>query len=311
MTEKQLKYMNKVKAISFCILVAGLLLVLLWSIMKNKKTTTPVTPQPEAKVLAINYEKNGAKTKYDFTCATQECILSSQTGVYALVKDGNYKLVNLEKGTNKELNVPVMNKNFMIAGDDFYGLVFTSDETNKASFYNATNGQTMYSQVLDYEKMNEEEVRDVLNKMYPRKLIYVIKEETSEINNLESTEPVLENVKAVFYYESKLYAINDKGLNLFKEDNTVETTLADAKEIYNAMYQENIIILDKDGKIKTSTLDGTKGDAILEVGTNTVESVNVTNGILRVVLQDKDYETNKKVIKYEYDFETKKLNPIE
>ena len=77
------------------------------------------------------------------------------------------------------------------------------------------------------------------------------------------------------------------------------------------MYKESIIILDKDGKIKTSTLDGTKGEAILEVGTNTVESVNVTNGILRVVLQDKDYETNKKVIKYEYDFETKKLNPIE
>ena len=35
MTESQLKYMNKVKLISFIILVAGLLLVLVWSIMKN------------------------------------------------------------------------------------------------------------------------------------------------------------------------------------------------------------------------------------------------------------------------------------
>ena len=194
MTEKQLKYMNKVKAISFGILVAGLLLVLLWSIMKNKKTNKPVTPQPEAKVLAINYEKDGTKTKYDFTCATQECILSSQTGVYALIKDGEYKLVNLEKGTNKSLDAPTMNKNFMVAGDDFYGLVFTSDETNKASFYDAATGQTMYKQELNYEKMDEEEVRAVLNKMYPRKLFYLIKEDASIINNITTTETVLENV---------------------------------------------------------------------------------------------------------------------
>ena len=67
MTESQLKYMNKVKAISFCILVAGLLLVLVWSIMKNKVAQTPSTPQVQTKTLAINYEADGVKKKYDFT----------------------------------------------------------------------------------------------------------------------------------------------------------------------------------------------------------------------------------------------------
>ena len=153
MTEKQLKYMNKIKDISFFILVAGLIIVLVWSIM-NKNASKPKEEEIPAKVLAINYDKNGEKAKYDFTCATQDCILSSQAGSYALVKDGSYKLVNLSNGSNKELQLPTMAKNFMVAGDTFYGLVFTADQTNKASFYDATTGETMYTSELNYEKMN-------------------------------------------------------------------------------------------------------------------------------------------------------------
>ena len=81
MTESQLKYMNKVKLISFIILTAGLLLVLVWSIMKNKTVEEPVE---EEKTLAINYEIYGTSTKYDYSCATEDCVLSSQEGLFAL-----------------------------------------------------------------------------------------------------------------------------------------------------------------------------------------------------------------------------------
>ena len=310
MTEKQLKYMNKIKAISFFILVAGLILVLVWSIM-NKNASKPKEEEIPAKVLAINYDKNGEKAKYDFTCATQDCILSSQAGSYALVKDGSYKLVNLSNGSNKELQLPTMAKNFMVAGDTFYGLVFTADQTNKASFYDATTGETMYASELNYEKMNEQEVRDVLNKMYPRKLFFIIKEELGTVMNTETKEAIIDNVKAVFYHENALYAIDSKGLSLFKEDNSLEEKITGVKEVYNAIYKENILILDTDNKIKTSTLTGEKGDTILELGEGKVESLNISNGILRITVQDKDYETNKKLVKYEYDFEAKKLTPIE
>ncbi len=312
MTEKQLKYMNKVKARSFFILVAGLLLVLAWSIMKNKVAKTPETPQTEAKVLAINYEIDGTTGKYDYTCATQDCILATaQTGSYAIVKDGAYKLVNIVNKTTKELTLPTMTKSFIIAGEDFYGLVYTSDDTNKASFYEASTNNSLYSQELNYEKMNDTAVREVLNKMYPRKMLYLIKDETATVLNLETKEAILENVKAMFYYENELYGINDKGLNLFKEDNTVEEKITGVKEVYNAMYKENIVILDTDNKIKTSTLAGVKGEGILDITTNTVESITVQNGVLKIILKDKDYDTNQKLVKYEYDFETKKLNPIE
>ena len=310
MTEKQLKYMNKIKTISFFILVAGLILVLVWSIM-NKNASKPKEEEIPAKVLAINYDKNGTKAKYDFTCATQDCILSSQAGSYALVKDNTYKLINLSNGSNKELQLPAMAKNFMVAGDTFYGLVFTADQTNKASFYDATSGETMYASELNYEKMNENEVRDVLNKMYPRKLFFIIKEELGTVINTETKETIIDNVKAVFYHENALYAIDSKGLSLFKEDNTVEEKITGVKEVYNAMYKENILILDTDNKIKTSTLTGEKGDTILELGEGKVDSLNISNGILRITVQDKDYETNKKLVKYEYDFEAKKLTPIE
>ena len=310
MTESQLKYMNKVKLISFILLVIGLLLVLLWSIMKNKVAKTPTTPQVQTKTLAINYENESQKKKYDYTCATQDCILSSQAGLFALVKDGSYKLVDLVKGTSKELRVPSMKKNFMVAGDEFYGLVFTKDETNKASFFDYKNEKVIFESELSYEKMNEDTVRAVLSKMYPRNLLYTITDETGTIVNLKDGEAALLNVTDVFYYESELYAINEKGLHLFKEDGTVEPKLEDAKEVYNAVYNGSIVILDKDNKLKTATLKGEKGDDILEVGENKVNDITVVNGILKIVLQDKDYETNKKLIKYEYDLEGKKLNPI-
>ena len=311
MTEAQLKYMNKVKLITFCILVAGLLLVLVWSIMKNKVAQTPSTPQVQTKTLAINYEVDGTKKKYDFTCETQECILSSQAGIMALVKDGSYKILDLVKGTNKKVELPTMGKNFMIAGDEFYGLIYSKDQTNKASFYDYANQKTLFEDELSYDKMNEETVRAALNKMYPRKLIYVITEDSSMIVNLTDGEPALQNVNGVFYYENELYAINDKGLNLFKEDGTVETTLSDVKMIFNATNKDTIIVLDKDNKIKTATLKGEKGEEILDIGENQINDINVTNGILRIILQDKDYATNKKLIKYEYNFETKKLSTIE
>ena len=310
MTEKQLKYMNKVKAISFFILVAGLVLVLVWSIM-NKNASKPKHTEEQAKVLAINYDKDGTQAKYDFTCATQECILSSQAGVYALVKDGSFKLVNLSNGSNKELKLPTMTKNFMIAGETFYGLIYTGDETNKASLYDAATGETKYASELNYEKMNETGVREVLNKMYPRKLLYIIKEELGTVMNTETNEPVMDNIKAVFYYDNSLYAIDGKGLSVFKEDNTVEEKITTVKEVYNAMYKESILVLDNDNKIKTSSLNGEIGDTIVELGEGKVESLNITNGILRITIQDKDYETNKKLVKYEYDFEAKKLSPIE
>ena len=111
MTESQIKYMNKVKLISFIILVIGLLLVLAFSIIYHKK---PAETEELPTTLAINYEANGEAAKYDFTCATQDCVLSSQAGAYALVKDGSYKLVSLTNGTTKELNLPTINSNFMV-----------------------------------------------------------------------------------------------------------------------------------------------------------------------------------------------------
>jgi uncharacterized protein with PQ loop repeat len=308
MTESQLKYMNKVKLISFIILVAGLLLVLVWSIMKNNVNNNGGNSQSQT--LAINYENAGAMSKYDFTCATTDCILSSQAGTFALVRDGAYKLIDLVKGTNKQLTLPTMTKNFMVADTEFYGLVYTKDESNKASFYDYANNKTLFEDELSYEKMNEEEIRTVLNKMFPRKLLYVITDETSMVVNMTDGEPALQNVKGAFYYENELYVVNS-GLHLFKEDGTVEARLEDTKEVYKAVYKDSIVILDKDNIIKVATLKGVKGDKILELGENKVHDINVTNGILRIVLEDKDYATNNKLVKYEYDFETKKLKTVE
>ena len=308
MTESQIKYMNKVKLISFIILVIGLLLVLAFSIIYHKK---PAETEELPTTLAINYEANGEAAKYDFTCATQDCVLSSQAGVYALVKDGSYKLVSLTNGTTKELNLPTINSNFMVADENFYGIVYTKDETNKASFYDSETESAFYEDDLDYQKMNTEEVQAVLSKMYPRKLFYIIKEELGSVVNYNTNEIVLDNVKGIFYYENELYAINDKGLNLFKEDGTVSTLLTDTKEVYNAIYKDKIVILSKANKIKVATLKGELGADILDLGENKVDSMNVTNGILRIILQDKDYATNQKLIKYEYDFENNKLNTVE
>ena len=308
MTESQIKYMNKVKLISFIILVIGLLLVLAFSIIYHKK---PAETEELPTTLAINYEANGEAAKYDFTCATQDCVLSSQAGAYALVKDGSYKLVSLTNGTTKELNLPTINSNFMVADENFYGIVYTKDETNKASFYDSETESAFYEDELDYQKMNTEEVQAVLSKMYPRKLFYVVKEELGSIVNYSTNETVLDNVKGIFYYENELYAINDKGLNLFKEDGTVSTLLTDTKEVYNAIYKDKIVVLSKANKIKVATLKGELGSDILDLGENKVDSMNVTNGILRIILQDKDYATNQKLIKYEYDFENNKLNTVE
>jgi len=308
MTESQIKYMNKVKLISFIILVIGLLLVLAFSIIYHKK---PAETEELPTTLAINYEVNGEATKYDFTCATQDCVLSSQAGAYALVRDGSYKLVSLTNGTTKELNLPTINSNFMVADENFYGIVYTKDETNKASFYDSETESAFYEDELDYQKMNTEEVQAVLSKMYPRKLFYVVKEELGSIVNYSTNEIVLDNVKGIFYYENELYAINDKGLNLFKEDGTVTTLLTDTKEVYNAIYKDKIVVLSKANKIKVATLKGELGADILDLGENKVDSMNVTNGILRIILQDKDYATNQKLIKYEYDFENNKLNTVE
>ena len=308
MTESQIKYMNKVKLISFIILVIGLLLVLAFSIIYHKK---PAETEELPTTLAINYEANGEAAKYDFTCATQDCVLSSQAGVYALVKDGSYKLVSLTNGTTKELNLPTINSNFMVADENFYGIVYTKDETNKASFYDSETESAFYEDDLDYQKMNTEEVQAVLSKMYPRKLFYIIKEELGSVVNYNTNEIVLDNVKGIFYYENELYAINDKGLNLFKEDGTVSTLLTDTKEVYNAIYKDKIVVLSKANKIKVATLKGELGADILDLGENKVDSMNVTNGILRIILQDKDYATNQKLIKYEYDFENNKLNTVE
>ncbi len=308
MTESQIKYMNKVKLISFIILVIGLLLVLAFSIIYHKK---PAETEELPTTLAINYEANGEAAKYDFTCATQDCVLSSQAGVYALVKDGSYKLVSLTNGTTKELNLPTINSNFMVADENFYGIVYTKDETNKASFYDSETESAFYEDDLDYQKMNTEEVQAVLSKMYPRKLFYIIKEELGSIVNYNTNEIVLDNVKGIFYYENELYAINDKGLNLFKEDGTVSTLLTDTKEVYNAIYKDKLVVLSKANKIKVATLKGELGADILDLGENKVDSMNVTNGILRIILQDKDYATNQKLIKYEYDFENNKLNTVE
>ena len=308
MTESQIKYMNKVKLISFIILVIGLLLVLAFSIIYHKK---PAETEELPTTLAINYEANGEAAKYDFTCATQDCVLSSQAGAYALVKDGSYKLVSLTNGTTKELNLPTINSNFMVADENFYGIVYTKDETNKASFYDSETESAFYEDDLDYQKMNTEEVQAVLSKMYPRKLFYIIKEELGSVVNYNTNEIVLDNVKGIFYYENELYAINDKGLNLFKEDGTVSTLLTDTKEVYNAIYKDKIVVLSKANKIKVATLKGELGSDILDLGENKVDSMNVTNGILRIILQDKDYATNQKLIKYEYDFENNKLNTVE
>lgn len=309
MTESQLKYMNKVKLRSFIILVVGLLLILVWSIMKNNVAKEPTDNGNQT--LAINYVVDGNEKKYDFTCATTDCVLSSQAGTFALVKDGAYKLVDLVVGTNKQLTLPTMTKNFMIAGTDFYGLVYTKDESNKASFYDYGSNKTLFEDELSYEKMNEEEVRTVLNKMFPRKLLYVITDDSAMIVNMTDGEPSLQNVKGVFYYENELYVINNEGLNSYKEDGTVEKKITDAKDIYNVLYTDSIVVLDKDNKIKLSTLKGERGDTIIELGENKVNDITASNGILRIVLADKDYETNKKLVKYEYDFETKKLKTVE
>ena len=305
MSEKQLKYQNKVKIISFIFMVAGLLLVLLWSIKKNEQPA----PQTNTRLLTINYTDNGVSNKYDYTCKNDGCVLSSQGGMFAIVKDGSYHLINLTNKSDKELNL-TMTKNFLVADTEFYGLVYTKTDTNAATFYEMSKEQNLFEDELNYESMNNNDVKTYLTKLYQRGLFYTIKDTKGEIVNINTNEVVLEDVTGLVVDDTELYIVSSKGVSSFESDNTLKQNLTDAKKVFPSIFEHQFVIQDSDDYLKLATLSGTKGDKLVEVGNGVVESVKITNGIMEVIIQDQDYATNQKTYKYEYDFVNKKLTPI-
>ena len=309
LNEKQLKYQNKVKLISFIILVVGLLLVLFWSI-KNKEV--PENTEPQSRTLAINYKNaKGEDAKYDYTCASDTCVLASQAGEFALVKDESYKLVNLASGASTILNLPTMTKNFMVANGDFYGLVYTKDETNGGSFYEHSKTRTIYDGELNYDEMNADAVRESLTKLYPRGYFYIIKDSVGKLYKLDDNTLVIDNISGMVSHNTELYIASEKGISYFDAEGQLIDKLTDAKQVFAEMHEEKFVILDKDNFLKLSTLDGERSDKMVEVKEGRIQSIKVENGIVRIIIEDKDYETTQKLIKYEYDIDNTKLSPIE
>ena len=77
------------------------------------------------------------------------------------------------------------------------------------------------------------------------------------------------------------------------------------------MYDHKFVVLDNDGNLKLATLAGEVGESILEVGNRNVQSVSVTDNIMKVVVEDEEFVSNQKVHNYEYDFTTKQLKTID
>jgi len=309
LNEKQLKYQNKVKLISFIILVVGLLLVLYWSI-KNKEI--PENEAPQSRILAINYKNaKGEDVKYDYTCTDDACVLGSQAGEFALVKDESYKLINLSSGASTILNLPTMTKNFMVANGDFYGLIYTKDETNAGSFYEHSRTRTIFDGDLNYDEMDQNDVRDALTKLYPRGYFYRIKDGVGKLTKLEDNSLVIDNISGVVAYNTELYIASDTGISYFDADGILVNKLNDTNKVFPVMHEDKFVILDKDNYLKLSTIEGVRSDKMVEVKEGKVQSVKVENGIVRIIIEDKDYETTQKVTKYEYDIDNTKLSPIE
>ena len=307
LTEKQLKYQNKVKLIAFIIMVSGLLLVLLWSIKRKDEGNT----QPVKSTVAINYtSSDGVAKSYNYTCASTSCSLSSQAGDFALINDGSYILLNLTTGQTDKLELPSMTKNFMVAGDEFYGLVYTKDESNSAAFYESSQTRSIYDGELPYNEMNTKEISEALSQLYPRGYFYKVEEGVGSLYKLEGNEQVITGIEGFVTKDGVLYIITNKGVSYFDEAGTIVNKLADAKKVYAAMHEDKFIIVDKDGQLKLATLEGERVETISEI-TGNIQTLTVENGILTVVVEDADYATNQKTIKYEYSIDAKQLKIVE
>ena len=68
----------------------------------------------------------------------------------------------------------------MLAGEEFYGLVYTKGESNFASFYEASKDRSLFDDELSFEAMDKESVREALIRLYPRGYFYVIKESSDD-----------------------------------------------------------------------------------------------------------------------------------
>lgn len=307
LTEKQLKYQNKVKLIAFIIMVSGLLLVLLWSIKRKDEGNT----QPVKSTVAINYtSSDGAAKSYNYTCASTSCSLSSQAGDFALINDGSYILLNLTTGQTDKLELPSMTKNFMVASDEFYGLVYTKDESNSAAFYESSQTRSIYDGELPYNEMNTKEISEALSQLYPRGYFYKVEEGVGSLYKLEGNEQVITGIEGFVTKDGVLYIITNKGVSYFDEAGTIVNKLTDAKKVYAAMHEDKFIIVDKDGQLKLATLEGERVETISEI-TGNIQTLTVENGILTVVVEDADYATNQKTIKYEYSIDAKQLKIVE
>jgi len=303
MTEEQLKYQNKVKLFAAIVLIIGLVFILLWSIKKNE---TPARPATRGNSLAITYSGGN----YEYKCKNTSCSLSSQAGIYALVKDGGYHLINLSAKTDKEVKLPTVAKNYMVASQEFYGLVYTKAESNFASFYEASKDRSLFDDELSYEAMDKDSVRDVLVRLYPRGYFYAIKEGSSQIFDINNNSVVVENVNGCVVDDNNVYVVTDKGALSVEQDNSLSEHLNNVKQVYPAMYDHKFVVLDNDGNLKLATITGEIGETILETQNRNVQSVSVTNTTLKVVVEDAEYATNQKVQNYEYDFTTKQLKTI-
>jgi hypothetical protein len=304
MTEEQLKYQGKVRLIAAGVLIAGLLLILLWSVKKNE---TPKKPANSGNNLSITYSGGN----YEYKCKNANCALSSQAGIFALVNDGGYHLINLSTKTDKEVKLPTVAKNYMLAGEEFYGLVYTKGESNFASFYEASKDRSLFDDELSFEAMDKESVREALIRLYPRGYFYVIKESSGQIFDINNNSVVAENVVGCVVDNTDVYIVNDKGVLSIEQDNSLLEHLNSVKKVYPAMYDHKFVVLDNDGNLKLAAITGEIGDTILETNNRNVQSVVITNTVLKVVVEDVDYATNQKVYNYEYDFTTKQLKTIE
>ena len=304
MTEEQLKYQNKVKLIACIFLIAGLLLVLLWSIKKNE---APKKPANKGSNLTITYTGG----TYDYKCNNTGCALSSQAGLYALVNDGGYHLINLSAKTDKEIKLPTIAKNYMVAAEEFYGLVYTKAESNIASFYEASKDRSLFDDELSYEAMDKDNVRDALIRLYPRGYFYVIKEASGQLYDINNNAVVIENVTGCVVDNTDVYVVSDKGVSAIEQDNSLSEHLTNVKKVYAVMYDHKFVVLDNDGNLKLAAITGEIGDTILETQGRNVQSVSVANTTLKVVVEDAEYATNQKVHNYEYDFTTKQLKTID
>ena len=308
MTEKQLKYQNKVKLISFIIMTAGLLLVLLWSFQKNN---APVPIEDNSQIIIINYVTNGNENSYEYTCINEGCTLSSQSGSFALVVDGSNRLVNLITGESKELQIPAMTKNFMIADEVFYGLVYTKGETNSATFYDSGRDRSMFDDTLNYEAMNTDSVRSYLTRLYPRGLFYSITETSGQLYDIDNQNVVIDNVSGIVVDGDGIYIVSNQGVASFGEDNTLTQHLTNVKKAFAVLYDHQFVVLDSDNNLKLASLTGEVGEPLIAVGERNVKSVDVNNTTLRVVIEDEDFANNQKLHNYEYNFASKEVKTID